>query len=59
METLIRQMVGNIRRIIEYLEKGFQTYQDVPTEVMDAYARLIALCFIDGPMKKSVLVTLA
>jgi len=54
MDTLIRQMVGNIRRIIEYPDKGFQTYQDVPEEVMDAYARLIALGFADG-LKKYLL----
>lgn len=51
MDTLIRQMVGNIRRIIEYPEKGFQTYQEVPEDVMDAYDNLIALDFTDGLMK--------
>lgn len=48
MDTLIRQMVGNIRRIIEYPEKGFQTYQDMPENVMDAYERLVVLGFTDG-----------
>jgi uncharacterized SAM-binding protein YcdF (DUF218 family) len=41
MDDLIQTMVGDLQRIIVYPAKGFQVYQDVPAEVLDAYHALI------------------
>jgi hypothetical protein len=34
-------MVGDLQRILLYAEKGWQIRQDVPAEVMEAYAGLV------------------
>jgi len=43
MEQVINIMVGDMQRIKVYYEKGFQIYQDIPTEVWQAYEQLVAL----------------
>lgn len=40
-ETLVNIMVGDLQRIIEYPAKGFQIYQEVPREVLEAYGQLV------------------
>lgn len=39
---VVDMMVGDLQRIIEYPKRGFAIAQDVPTDVLDAYHRLIA-----------------
>jgi hypothetical protein len=38
-------MIGDLQRIIEYPNKGFHIYQEVPKEVFEAYEELIAKGF--------------
>jgi uncharacterized SAM-binding protein YcdF (DUF218 family) len=45
MEKVINIMVGDLQRIKTYPEKGFQIYQEIPTDIWDAYERLVALGF--------------
>lgn len=45
MEKVINIMVGDLQRIKIYPAKGFQTYQEIPAEVWQAYERLVALGF--------------
>jgi len=45
METVLNVMVGDLQRIIEYPAKGFQVYQEVPGDVLDAFNKLVALGF--------------
>ncbi|HVQ28421.1 MAG TPA: YdcF family protein [Vicinamibacteria bacterium] len=40
-DDVIHIMVGDLQRILLYAEKGFQIPQDVPAEVMAAYAGLV------------------
>lgn len=49
LEALIREMVGDLRRILEYPAKGFQIAQAVPLDVMEAYDLLIAQGFDGHP----------
>ncbi len=42
-ETLINVMVGDLQRIKIYPEKGFQIFQEIPTEVWNAYEELVKL----------------
>lgn len=39
-DAVIAELVGDIERIINYPELGFQIPQDIPDNVMDAYHRL-------------------
>lgn len=41
-EDVIQIMVGDLQRILEYPARGFQIPQEVPKDVLAAYARLIA-----------------
>lgn len=41
MPSLVRQVVGNMKRIIEYPALGFQTEQNIPEDVMKAYENLV------------------
>ena len=43
MEEVISIMLGDLQRIKVYPEKGFQTYQPIPTEVWEAFEQLVAL----------------
>ncbi|MGW4384138.1 YdcF family protein [Kitasatospora sp. NPDC004531] len=38
---VIDSLVGDLQRVVEYPKRGFAVAQDVPTEVHDAYQRLI------------------
>jgi uncharacterized SAM-binding protein YcdF (DUF218 family) len=40
-EALIHIMVGDLQRIMLYAEKGWQTPQEVPAQVREAYERLV------------------
>lgn len=45
LERVISIMVGDLQRIIDYPAKGFQIYQEIPDNVLQAYERLIQLGF--------------
>jgi uncharacterized SAM-binding protein YcdF (DUF218 family) len=45
LEKVVNIMVGDLQRIKIYPEKGFQTYQEIPDDVWQAYERLVALGF--------------
>lgn len=38
---VIRKMLGDFKRMVTYAKKGFQTPQDIPNEVQDAYDTLV------------------
>ncbi|GHH57983.1 hypothetical protein FHS35_008926 [Streptomyces umbrinus] len=40
-EELVYMLVGGLQRVIEYPKLGFAVEQDVPTDVYDAYERLV------------------
>lgn len=42
-DLVINIMVGDLQRIKEYPNKGFQIYQEIPENVWDAYKKLVAL----------------
>lgn len=42
-DSMINIMVGDLQRIKAYSEKGFQIYQAVPSDVLEAYQKLISL----------------
>ncbi len=43
IETTINAMVGDLQRIKLYPEKGFQIGQTIPTDVSEAYEKLVAV----------------
>jgi uncharacterized SAM-binding protein YcdF (DUF218 family) len=43
LEQVINIMVGDLQRIKIYPEKGFQTYQEIPDDVWQAYDRLVEM----------------
>jgi len=45
LERVINIMVGDLQRIKVYAEKGFQVYQEIPTDVWDAYEQLVKIGF--------------
>ena len=45
MAEVVHIMVGDLQRIMVYPAKGFQTYQEVPAEVQQAYGSLVAKGF--------------
>jgi uncharacterized SAM-binding protein YcdF (DUF218 family) len=45
LERVINIMVGDLQRIKVYPEKGFQVYQEIPSDVWDAYEQLVKLGF--------------
>lgn len=49
LEQVIEIMVGDLQRIKLYPAKGFQTYQEIPDDVWEAYKRLVELGF-DGQL---------
>ncbi|MCW3092479.1 MAG: YdcF family protein [Ferruginibacter sp.] len=51
LERVINIMIGDLQRIRLYPAKGFQIYQDIPTQVWDAYERLVQLGFDKHLMK--------
>lgn len=52
LEQVINIMVGDLQRIIEYPALGFQIYQEVPWQVMDAYNTLVSLGFTNALIHK-------
>ena len=52
MEKVINIIVWDLLRIIEYPKRGFQTYQEVPENVLQAYKRLVELWFTKHPLKE-------
>jgi uncharacterized SAM-binding protein YcdF (DUF218 family) len=46
LERVINIMVGDLQRIKIYPEKGFQTYQEIPDDVWEAYERLVELGYV-------------
>ncbi|MFD1200131.1 YdcF family protein [Brucella gallinifaecis] len=48
-KMLVREMVGDLRRILEYPARGFQIAQAIPLEVMEAYDYLSAQDYDDAP----------
>lgn len=45
LEQVINIMTGDLQRIKIYPEKGFQTYQEIPKAIWQAYERLVELGF--------------
>jgi uncharacterized SAM-binding protein YcdF (DUF218 family) len=45
IEKVINIMTGDLQRIKIYPSKGFQIYQPIPTEIWDAFERLVELGF--------------
>lgn len=45
VEQVINIMVGDLQRIKLYPAKGFQTYQEIPADVWQAYEELVAMGF--------------
>lgn len=45
LEKVIQIMVGDLQRIKIYPQKGFQTYQEIPDNVWQAYETLVAAGF--------------
>src|SRR5258708_29219282 len=45
MEKVINMMVGDLQRIKIYPAKGFQIFQEIPTDISQAYERLIPCGF--------------
>lgn len=43
LEEVIQIMVGDLQRVKVYPEKGFQIYQEIPSDVWNAYGQLVAL----------------
>ncbi len=50
MRMLINNMVGDLQRIKEYPEKGYQIYQEIPVEVWEAYEKLVELGYREHMM---------
>ncbi len=45
IERVINIMTGDLQRIKIYPSKGFQIYQPIPTEIWDAFEKLVSLGF--------------
>jgi uncharacterized SAM-binding protein YcdF (DUF218 family) len=52
LERVINIMVGDLQRIMIYPQKGFQIYQEVPPDVLNAYEKLINSGFNKHMMKE-------
>jgi uncharacterized SAM-binding protein YcdF (DUF218 family) len=51
LDRVIEIMAGDLQRIKEYPAKGFQIYQEIPSDVWHAFERLVELGF-DGHLIK-------
>lgn len=51
LEKIIHMMIGDLQRIIEYPALWFQTYQEVPNNVLLAYKELISLWYTNHLIK--------
>jgi uncharacterized SAM-binding protein YcdF (DUF218 family) len=47
----IHNMIGDLQRVKEYPERGFQIHQDIPEEVWDAYQFLVGEGYSDNLLK--------
>jgi uncharacterized SAM-binding protein YcdF (DUF218 family) len=45
LEEVIHIMVGDLQRIERYPKYGFQVYQEIPSDIREAYERLVAAGF--------------
>ncbi|MDJ1485367.1 YdcF family protein [Cytophagaceae bacterium YF14B1] len=45
LEDVIHIMIGDLQRIQLYPKKGFQSYQDIPEDILDAYHQLVEMGF--------------
>ncbi|MEO8861674.1 MAG: YdcF family protein, partial [Ginsengibacter sp.] len=52
IEKVINIMTGDLQRIKIYPSKGFQIYQPIPTEIWDAFERLVSLGFNEHLIKE-------
>lgn len=52
LQQVIHIMVGDLQRIKLYPQKGFQIYQEIPDEVLQAYERLVELGFDEQLIKE-------
>ena len=52
LERVINIMVGDLQRIKFYPGKGFQVYQEIPTDVWQAFEQLVASGFDNHLMKE-------
>ncbi|MCX7746809.1 MAG: YdcF family protein [Clostridia bacterium] len=43
MDAVIHIMVGDLQRIMEYPQKGYQISQEVPDDIYDAYQKLVKM----------------
>ena len=50
IEKVIHILVGDLQRIKEYPEMGFQTFQEIPAEVWEAYENLVERGYKDHMM---------
>lgn len=46
-DDVINIMVGDLQRIIVYPQKGYQIYQEVPDEVVEAYYHLVKMGYTE------------
>ena len=51
-EDVIHEIVGDLQRIIEYPKREFQTTQEIPTEIFNAYEKLVELGYTGHMLKK-------
>lgn len=51
-DQIINIMVGDLQRIKEYPAKGFQIYQEIPTEVWSAFERLVVAGYTNHLIKE-------
>lgn len=51
-EDVINIMVGDLQRIKIYPDKGFQTYQEIPQKVWDAYEQLVKFGYASHLLKE-------
>lgn len=51
-EDVIHEIVGDLQRIIEYPKRKFQTTQEIPPQVSDAYEKLIELGYTEHMLKQ-------
>jgi len=51
-DDVVHIMVGDLQRLIVYGRKGWSVPQDIPAEVMEAYARLVAAGYTRRMLKE-------
>ncbi|MBT4538738.1 hypothetical protein HOI26_00895 [Candidatus Woesearchaeota archaeon] len=52
-DDVINIMVGDLQRIKIYPDKGFQIFQDIPTDIWEAYQELVQLGYTKHLMKST------